>query len=125
MKRLLIADDEPHIIRVMKLALEKNGYEVKTAPNGQVAFELVMANQPDVLITDIQMPKMTGEELCKKINSEICDRKFMIFVLSSRAEIEHRDWVKDMENIAFIEKPASMIRLVSRINDYFDRVGIN
>ena len=56
MKKILIADDEPHVIRVLKLSLEREGYEVDAVPHGEAALERLRVSTPDVLITDIQMP---------------------------------------------------------------------
>lgn len=120
MKRILIADDQRHVIRVMSQALERQGYEVEGVPNGEVALERVMQNPPDVLITDVQMPRMTGEELCKRIQAELPDRRFLIFVVTSRTEIEHREWSRGIDNLLFLEKPVSMRRVISELQSHFD-----
>ncbi len=120
MKRILIVDDEPHVIRVLKLALERAGYHVDTVQNGERAWEQLQADRPDVLITDIQMPRIDGKELCKWIEERMPDRKFLILVITSRTEIEHREWSRQLENAMFLEKPASMRRLISMLDSYFD-----
>lgn len=119
MKRIFIADDEPHVLRVLKLSLEKEGYSVTTCANGAEAAELIMIEQPDILITDIQMPRMTGEELCRLIQQNIPERNFLIFVLTSRTEIEHREWTRGMDNLQFLEKPVSIRDLVEKLDQYF------
>ena len=119
MKKILIADDEPHIIRIIRLALERAGYQIDSAPNGEAALEKIHQQHPDILITDIQMPRMTGEELCKKINNEISERKFLIVVSTSRTEIEHREWSQEIPNLMFLEKPVSTRKLLSVLDDYF------
>ncbi len=119
MKRVLIVDDEPHIIRIMKLALEREGYEVDIASNGMEGLIKIRLEPPDVLITDIAMPKMTGEELCKQISTEMPDREFLIFVTTSRTEVEHREWSREIDNLLFLEKPVSTRKLMPMLNDYF------
>ena len=119
MKRILIADDEPHVIRVLKQLLERHGYQVDGALNGEAAYEKVRRRTPDVLITDIQMPRMTGEELCKRIQEEMPERDFLIFVLTSRTEIEHREWSQNIGNLQFLEKPVSIRKLISMLDGYF------
>jgi len=119
MPRVLIADDEPHVIRVLRLRLEHAGYQVETAANGAVALDHVRDHQPDVLITDVQMPRMTGRELCEQIQAELPDRKFLIVVLTSRTEVEHREWSRKLTNTRFLEKPASMSQLLAMLDDYF------
>lgn len=120
MKKVIIADDEPYVLRLMKMALERQGFEVKTACNGEEAYDILAKEPPDLLITDVQMPKMTGQELCQKIEHSMPERKFLIFVLTSRTELEHRDWTADISNIMFMEKPVSIQKLISRINEYKD-----
>ncbi len=119
MKRVLIADDEPHAIRVLKQSLERQGYEVEGVANGEAAFENISQCTPDVLITDIQMPKMNGEQLCKKIQETWPTREFLIFVITSRTEIEHREWSRNIGNLMFLEKPVSIRKLIGKLNDYF------
>lgn len=119
MKRILIADDEAHVIRVLKQSLERQGYEVEGVLNGEAAFENIRKCAPDVLITDIQMPRMTGEQLCKNIQEKWPKREFLIFVLTSRTEIEHREWSQNIGNLMFLEKPVSIRKLIAKLNDYF------
>jgi CheY-like chemotaxis protein len=119
MTKILIADDEPHVLRVLKLSLEKEGYAVDTCANGKEALTLLEQRHPDILITDIQMPLMTGEELCMHIQQQIPDRNFLIFVLTSRTEIEHREWSREVHNLLFLEKPVSIRDLVEKLDGYF------
>ncbi len=120
MNRILIVDDEPHVIRVMKLALERAGYRVDAVQNGEQAWEWLQTSQPDVLIADIQMPRIDGKELCQRIEEKMPDRQFLILVITSRTEVEHREWSRELKNTMFLEKPASMRRLLSTLDEYFD-----
>lgn len=119
MKKILLADDEPHVLRVLKMSLERQNYEVETCANGKEALAKLALGYPDILITDIQMPQMTGEELCKHIAEHMPDRDFLIFVLTSRTEIEHREWTREMHNLQFLEKPVSIRNLIDKLDDYF------
>ena len=119
-RRILIADDQRHVVRVMSQALERQGYQVEGVPNGEVALQRVREQHPDVLITDIEMPRMTGEELCKQIQKEMPDREFLIFVITSRTELEHREWSSNIDNVMFLEKPVSIRKLISELERYFE-----
>lgn len=119
MKHILLVDDEPHVIRIMRLALEKAGYRVGQAANGLQALDYLKDYSPDVMITDIDMPRMTGRELCEEIVKRMPHRSFRIFVLTSRAEDEHREWTAAIDNVGFMEKPISIRRLLSALDEHF------
>ena len=118
MQNILIVEDEPHVVRVMQLALEDNGYEVGIANNGEQALKILEKGTPDLLITDINMPRMNGETLCKKIEEEMPNRTFPILVLTSKTEIEHREWTSKMENTFFLEKPVSIRKLLKMLEEH-------
>ncbi len=119
MKKILITDDEPHVLRVLKMSLEKEGYQVDVCANGMEALARIEQQAPDILITDIQMPLMTGEELCRHIEEYMPNRNFLIFVLTSRTEIEHREWSRTIHNLLLLEKPVSIRNLVEKLDGYF------
>ena len=111
MKSILLVDDEPMTLRVMRQALEKDGFQITTAFDGKDAFEKIMANEPDVLITDIQMPRLDGKELCRLIQDTMPNRLFPIFITTSLTAHEHRDWSGGISNLSFVEKPISLRKL--------------
>ena len=102
MKRILIVDDEPHITRVLKLYLERAGYAVDVAQNGQEALDDILKSAPDALMTDIQMPLMTGKQLCLAIEEQLPQRTFPIFVMTSMTDREHREWTQKINNLEFL-----------------------
>ena len=119
MKRIVIVDDEPMVIRVLRLALEKEGYQVDSFPNGQAALDAVLAESPDLMITDIEMPKMSGQELCLQLKQKMPDREFPIMVSTSLTATEHRKWSKDIPDLIFMEKPISARYLVAELARLF------
>jgi len=122
MTSILLVDDEPMTLRVMRLSLEKEGYQVSTAIDGQDALEKISASRPDILITDIDMPRMTGKDLCLHIQETMPDRLFPIFVATSLTAIEHRDWSSKISNLVFLEKPLSLRKLRATIRDFITPV---
>jgi len=124
MKNILIVEDEPHVIRIMKLALEKNGYTVCVSHNGEQALEKLSQKLPDLLITDINMPRMNGEVLCENIEKDFPGREFPILVLTSKTEIEHREWTRKMKKTMFLEKPVSIRKLLKMLDDYKNGSGL-
>jgi len=71
--KILIADDEPCITNIIAKKLGNAGFEVRVAMDGQEAYDLAMADRPDLLITDLQMPLMSGLELCARLSAELAD----------------------------------------------------
>jgi CheY-like chemotaxis protein len=115
MKRILIVDDEPNIVRVLKLMLERAGHAVDTAPNGEAGLASVLAAPPDALVTDVQMPHMDGRQLVRAIHERMPERRFEIFVMTSMTEREQRDWVREIPRVEFFEKPVSPRQLIGRL----------
>lgn len=116
MKTVFIVDDHAPVIRVLRLGLEEAGYEVLSANNGSECLVKLVDQHPDFLVTDIDMPRMNGKELCLAIEKEYPDRVFPIVVLTSRTELEHRDWTRGIANLSFMEKPVSIRRLVAHVD---------
>ena len=119
-KRILVVDDELHMIRVIKLFLERAGYTVETASNGQDALESILRGAPDVLLTDINMPRMTGQQLCTELHKQLPQRTFPIFVMTSMTDRENKDWTQKIPNTALLEKPVSMRMLIAELTKRFE-----
>jgi DNA-binding response OmpR family regulator len=118
-KRILVADDEPHISRVIELFLRREGFQVDLVRDGQEALESILRKAPDVLITDVQMPRMTGRELCAELQKRLPDRRFKIIVMTSMTDREHRNWSGELPEATFMEKPVSMRSVVSVLKAHF------
>ena len=84
MAKILVVDDETHITHVVALKLRNAGYEVDTAGDGEEGYELASMNGYDLIITDIQMPYMTGLELAEKLYNNSKTKKTPIIVLTAR-----------------------------------------
>ena len=117
LRKILVAEDEAIIARVLRMQLQKLNFEVEVAANGSLALESVRKCQPDILITDIEMPVMTGEELCKQLAAEFPARQFPIFVSTSLTEVHHREWSQHIQNLYFIEKPLSVRKLTTLLKE--------
>ena len=115
-KRIIIADDSRSILRLLTLGMERAGYEVVTACDGLDALQKIHDQLPSFLITDIEMPQMTGEELCLAIEQSFPDRTFPIVVMTTSTNESHRHWASKISNTTFIEKPISVKRLVAHID---------
>jgi len=118
-RTILLVDDEPHVIRVLRLMLEREGYEVASANDGAEALEKMHARRPDVMVSDIQMAGMDGRELCRTARERYPDECFPIFVMTSMTASSEREWVRDLPDVDFLEKPLSPRQLIVRLATHF------
>lgn len=117
--KIMIVDDEAHVIRILRLSLEREGYQVEAASDGVEALSVMEAFEPDVLISDIQMDGMDGRELCRIARARYPDRHFLIMVMTSMTALEERSWARGLAATEFLEKPLSPRQLVARLGRYF------
>ncbi|NND60207.1 MAG: response regulator [Gammaproteobacteria bacterium] len=115
MKRILLVDDEPMILRIMSVALEDQGYRVAIAHNGIEALEVAPDFNPDIVVTDVDMPKMNGHELCLKLRERYPGDQLPLFVVTAKTAVEHRAWSEQIDNLHFLEKPVSIRKLSTRL----------
>ena len=117
--KILIADDEQYVTRVLKLVLQQEGYDVTCVNNGKQALDMYNNVRPDIIVTDVKMPHMSGRELVEAIRHSNGDSEIPIVVMTSTLESENRDWVGGVDNVSFVGKPVSPRDLVRIVNDYF------
>ena len=123
MNEILLADDEPNQIELMKFNLEKNGFLVRSAYNGKQAIDMIYEKKPCVLIADWMMPKMSGIELCKVLRSNKVTKLLPIIMLSARSEDTDKSLGLDTGADDYISKPFSPIELVSRVKALIRRTN--
>jgi two-component system, OmpR family, KDP operon response regulator KdpE len=118
-KRILVVDDEPQITRVLRTALSGSGYEVRTAEDGHAGLRLAREWQPDLVITDVSMPNMTGIELCAQLRAE---SQVPIIVLSVKGEERTKVQALDAGADDYVTKPIGMDELLARVRRNLARV---
>ena len=118
--RILVVDDEPQITRVLKTTLQAQGYEVKTAADGEAALNLSMDWIPDLIVTDLSMPLMSGIELCRLVRER---SQVPIIVLSVREEERNKIAALDAGADDYVTKPFSVNELLARVRANLRRVG--
>ncbi|MEJ2170737.1 MAG: response regulator [Desulfobacterales bacterium] len=117
-KKVLIVEDEAPIRRVLEFKLKNSGYRVLIAKNGAQGLELIKTQQPDAVITDIMMPEMDGRQLCEQSNVLKKKRSFLTIVVTCRIAQDEQQWINQMQDTVFMEKPFSPARLVECIDQY-------
>lgn len=110
--RILVVDDEVQITRVLRAALQSNGYEVTIATNGVEALALYLENTPDLVITDLSMPEMNGVELTQEIRQRASTP---IIVVSVRNQESAKIQALDEGADDYITKPFGIQELLARV----------
>ncbi len=86
MPRILAVDDEPNIVRLIQVNLERQGYQVETANNGAQALAKIKANRPDLVVSDVMMPEMDGFELLANIRRDPTLMDLPVIMLTAKAQ---------------------------------------
>lgn len=120
-QKVLVVDDEEPILELLRYNLEKQGYDVKTAIDGQVAVEVAKKFHPDLVLLDIMMPKMDGVEACRQIRAIPELQNTFIVFLTARAEEYSEVAAFDVGADDYILKPIKPRALMSRISALFRR----
>ncbi|MCC5822586.1 MAG: response regulator [Phycisphaerales bacterium] len=114
---VLLADDEAHVTHVMARAVRAAGLGVITAEDGEEAYELASEHRPDLIVTDLQMPYMSGIDLARRLCEHHELSKVPVILLSARGYVVEAE-AKTLTNIrAVIEKPFSAREVVSMIRE--------
>lgn len=111
-QRILIADDEPQITRVLRTGLTTRGYDVRVAADGESALDTFNDWRPDLVVTDLAMPNMDGLELCKRLRLV---SQVPVIVLSVKGEEKTKVESLDAGADDFVTKPFSMEELLARV----------
>ncbi len=118
-KKILIAEDEPEMRKMLALELETSGYQVFEAADGQEAFKLAQDIKPDLIISDVLMPNMNGGELIKKIRETDFGREIPVMVLTARGKM--KDYFDVMDVNEFVVKPFEPHDLLERVRTLIEK----
>ena len=111
--KILLCDDEVHILRAAEFKLVRGGYDVTCANDGQEAWELIQAQPPQLVVTDCQMPRMTGLQLVEHIRGDAATRHLPIIMLTAKGlELPLDDLANQWQLAALLCKPFSPRELV-------------
>src|SRR2546423_14619167 len=110
--RVLVVDDEPQITRVLRTVLSSQGYQVRTAAEGETALSSFVEWHPELVITDLYMPHMDGLELCKRIRAV---SNVPIIVLSVKGEERSKVEALDSGADDYVTKPFGIDELLARV----------
>ena len=115
--KIAIVEDDQTISQMYRIKFEAEGYEVETAENGKLGYELVKEMRPDMILLDLMMPEMNGDECLKKIRNEDWGKDIKVIILTNMGEQEAPKIIKDLNVLAFIVKANMTPRQVAELVD--------
>ena len=115
-RKMLLADDSITIQKVVELVLAEEGFEIKAVNNGEEALAAIETFKPDVVLADIEMPKMNGYQLCEKLKAHPLTKNVPVILLSGAFEPLDEELARNVKADSFVIKPFESQELISKIN---------
>ena len=112
---VLVAEDEPHLLRLVKFRLERDGYDVVTAVDGQGALDSVSDRRPDLCLLDVVMPRRSGWEVLTELRADARSRDLKIIMLTARATDADIQTGMRLGADDYLTKPFSSEDLLTRV----------
>lgn len=115
MPKIAIIEDDAAISQMYRIKFEAEGFTVETAENGKLGYELLEKFRPDIVLLDLMMPKINGDELLVKIRGEDWGKNLKVIVLTNMGEEEAPDRLRALDVSAFIVKSDMTPRQVAEL----------
>ena len=113
--RILIADDHPHGVELLEAYLSGTPYQTRTAVNGEEALHAIQEWQPDVVLLDVMMPRLSGFEVCKRLRADPATRATGVIMITALDQPADVDRAVDAGTDDFLTKPINQAELLHRI----------
>lgn len=120
-KKILIVDDEPQLVELLKARLEANHYEVIHAGDGLSALEKARREKPDLVILDLMLPKMDGYKVCALLKKDARYAKIPVLMFSARAQDTDVRLGEEVGADAYLTKPFDAQTLLNKIEELLNR----
>ncbi|HLJ83294.1 MAG TPA: response regulator transcription factor [Candidatus Eremiobacteraceae bacterium] len=118
--KILVVDDEVHILQTLRYNLEKNGYLVCTAGDGRQALSILEIEKPDLCVLDIMLPELDGTEVCREIRKR---SNMPVLMLSAKDQEIDKVLLLEIGADDYITKPFSIYELLARVKAHLRRLG--
>ncbi len=112
---VLVADDDPDILALVRFRLERDGYEVLSAPDGETALDLALARTPDIAVLDVMMPRLDGYEVTRRLREHAPTTGIPIILLTARVQEPDLERGFDAGADDYVTKPFSPQALGERV----------
>lgn len=116
-KKVLVVDDEPHIVRTLQIRLEANNYTVLVATSGEEALKSVSLNNPDLIILDVMMPPPNGFQVCRQLKNDEKYKNIPIIMLTAKGSESDRFWGIEAGADKYFSKPFNSTELLEAIKE--------
>jgi DNA-binding response OmpR family regulator len=114
-QKILIADDDPNVIRSLTFVLNKKGYDSQVATNGEEAILKIKASKPSLMLLDVMMPKKNGYEVCKEVKGDPMLSDIYVIMLTAKGQEADRQIGLSMGADEFVTKPFGIMDLADRV----------
>jgi len=114
MALILIVDDSPTEVHVMKTALEKHGYQIESASDGAEGIAKAKSMKPDLILMDVVMPGVNGFQATRKLTADPETRSIPVIMITSKDQESDRVWGMRQGAVAYLVKPVSIHELVEK-----------
>ncbi|MGH9866554.1 MAG: response regulator [Candidatus Polarisedimenticolia bacterium] len=123
-QRIVVADDDPIVVRFLSAVFQSEGFEVRTAEDGEKAIQVIREFKPDLIILDLVMPYRDGFEVCQKVRALPESRRTPVIILSMKEK--EQDALRAFEVGAddYIRKPFNALELVARVRKLISMAGV-
>ena len=116
MPKVLVIDDDPVIVQLLRVNFEIEGFEVVSAADGREGFEKAKSARPDLVLSDIMMPRMDGLELVAQLKAHAATRSLPVILLSAKAQNAEVQQGLDAGADDYVTKPFDPLELIDRVN---------
>ena len=118
MKKILIADDKPEVLELIRVSLESEDYQIIDASDGKEALEKIRVEKPDLVLLDIVMPKMDGFEVLRNLKKASGTKEIPIILLTAKGQKIDQEKGQKLGAAGYIIKPFSPSELLRKIEKY-------
>lgn len=120
MRKLLIADDEEGIRKLVRMTLQRDSFEIIEATDGEEALELAREHLPELLLLDVAMPGLSGLDVCKALKSDPATAGITIVMLTAQAQQSDVDRGQEAGADDYFTKPFSPVSLLRKVDEVFE-----
>ncbi len=120
-RKILIVDDEKAMVKILKMRLEANGYEVIAAYDGKEGLEKAKSENPDLIVLDLMLPEMDGYKVCRLLKFDDKYKKIPIILFSARAQDSDKEMGKSVGADDYVTKPFDSKDMLERIKKLLDK----